>query len=572
MNIGQAVRSLFGELRTGEARSLALKPGQIVRGVVGNVGADRQATVMINGVAVQALLEVGLSAGDAAWLQVQPPGADGAIRLKLAQTASELPQGAAPAQTDGKLAGLGLSATKGNQQALALLEELGLPVTKTGVQEAALALQSPPTGVGKGEWQAAVRLALAKGLPLSRETLASLASLTSGPSPDETLATLGQQIRAALAEEGGAAKNAAPLRQLGELLTRLAEAVQQGARGDAAAAGTARAAADLGAGRAASPAGAATPDGAHAGVQAETAPAANPAAAASRPAASAAAGAGAAQAPGDAAPSALPESAAAAGRLAPERTAGPPLAAAGLGETAADAAASPQAGRADWLSQLLTELGVEHEAKLAERSEQLGGLRAEGPHAKGGETLKELLLQVSRQEDLPPALKESASRALLQVTGQQLLLAGDRTQPLAHLTVMVPFYNEQGQQTAAVHIESRRGSRGELDADNCRLLFDLSMRTLGPMIVDVQVTDRAVGIRLLNGQGKPNGIFESARGELSAMLESTGYRLAFLTTGEYPTFRPSGEETAATDGWADVGLRERLDYHSRPYKSMDVRI
>ena len=64
MNIGSLIRGLLGEQKPGDAKTLELKPGQVVRGVVMNVSEDGQeAVVQIQGVQVKAKLETPLRAG-----------------------------------------------------------------------------------------------------------------------------------------------------------------------------------------------------------------------------------------------------------------------------------------------------------------------------------------------------------------------------------------------------------------------------------------------------------------------------------------------------------------------------
>ncbi|WP_058303909.1 hypothetical protein [Gorillibacterium timonense] len=629
MNIGQTLRSLMGELRTGEARTLELRPGQIVRGVVSRMTTEQQATVTINGVSVQAYLEAGLKPGEAALLQVQPPGADGAIRLKLAQNAAQLPDFAASSQSDDPLSSLGLVASKGNRQAAQLLQEAGLPLTKAGIQETAAALKNIPAGIGKEGWLDTIKLALGRALPLSQGALESLHSVTAGPGLDRTFAALADQIRAALDGEAGAGKNSGLLRQLGQLLEQLAATVEEGVQGKAqAAVGNANGRADsLGVpiGREASGDAGSLPGASQTGrengkpgvtgqpagtngsggaAEGETGAFKN---------AGSAGGAGPSGGIGNlanagnsnhSANSIAPgnngnsgsvgnasnlnmnstESNQAGLGLAKDASMDPtdkaemtskgvnPSEGSNADSSAQSSRTSERAERGSWLSRMLSDLGVEHEQKLANLpvGTDIGRGSMEHSGDASRQTLKELLLQVGKQDDLPLPLKEAAAQALQQVTGQQLLLSGDRTQQLAHLTVMIPFYNEQGRQTAAVHVESRRNNRGELDADNCRLLFDLSMRTLGPLLIDVQVADRAVGIRILNDHGQLKGLLDAGREELVSTMEESGYRLSYLHSSDYPNVSQASTEVGESQ--TDSAIRDQLDFHRKPYKSMDVRV
>lgn len=576
MNIGHTLRTLMGELRTGEARTLELRPGQVVRGVVTRIGEDRQATVTINGVSVQALMEAGLKAGDAAWLQVLPPGADGAIRLKLAQAGTELPLPAEAAplpELADQLRGLGLAAAKGNRQAAALLAEANLPLSAEDVRAVADALRAVPAGTPKEAWAATVRLALAKGLPLSAGVLEALHAVTQGEGPDRAFAALAERVQTAQkADTGAPGQGGALLRELSRLLGEAADAVGRGV-GDVRS----------------------QPAGAGLSGLMDQAESTGPAVRGVSPGAGMVGGTTApapgregSAAVGQARPS-VPQAPAALGASAEAGTE-PGEAAVASARAAEESAIGPNAGSrpersesqraaGNWLVRLLEDLGLEHESRAARLP--AGGSAPAGPAAGDAgslpsgpaATLKEALLLAVGHGDLPDTVKEAARQALMQLTGQQLLLSGNREQLLGHMTVLIPFYNEEGRQTAAVHVEARRKGRGELDADNCRLVFDLSMRSLGALLVDVQVTDRSVGIRVLNDHERSEALFTGDKQALNAILEASGYRLAYLQTGPYPDWNPaSGGGSDRLSGKADSGLQEPLGFQQKPYKGMDVRI
>lgn len=150
------------------------------------------------------------------------------------------------------------------------------------------------------------------------------------------------------------------------------------------------------------------------------------------------------------------------------------------------------------------------------------------PAAALRETLKSVLMQVLDSGDLPAQLQDTAKQLVNQLTGQQLLMNTDRTAPFAQLTMFLPFTGPDGDQTASVHIQSRRGKRGELDASNCRLWFDLQMKHLGQIMVDVQVADKKVILRVHSEEEVVGGFIESRQAEISQAIESAGYLLLSL--------------------------------------------
>ncbi|WP_068786074.1 hypothetical protein [Paenibacillus phocaensis] len=186
------------------------------------------------------------------------------------------------------------------------------------------------------------------------------------------------------------------------------------------------------------------------------------------------------------------------------------------------------------------------------------------PETAAHETLKGLLLQAMASDDLPAPLQEAARQLVQQLTGQQLLLNTDRTAPFAQVTMFLPLLGPDGRQTAAVHIESRRGRKGELDPANCRLWFDLQMKALGQIMVDVQIADKKVLLKIYSEKEATGAFLESRQEEVSEALETAGYRLLSLKTE--PLIPPDGADGAE----ADFSLP--MSYAPSVYKGVDYRV
>jgi hypothetical protein len=179
------------------------------------------------------------------------------------------------------------------------------------------------------------------------------------------------------------------------------------------------------------------------------------------------------------------------------------------------------------------------------------------------------LLQLHALADTPPAVKDSAQQLLQQITGQQLLLSPDRTSMFSHITMMIPMYNDSRQQTAAVHIQSRKGSRGEIDATNCRLVFDLQMKSIGDTLVDVQVYNKIVSLHVHNDHDFVANLLDGSRDEIAASLHNVGYQFLSLKCTPFP--EQTGELSAAASG--DIGRNaDTTRYVSKPYKGVDIRV
>ena len=187
------------------------------------------------------------------------------------------------------------------------------------------------------------------------------------------------------------------------------------------------------------------------------------------------------------------------------------------------------------------------------------------------DTLKSALLSLIAADDTPPAIRETAQQLVQQITGQQLLLTSERNSSLfTHVTMFIPLNDKDGSQTASVHIQTRRGRKGELDADNCRLLFNLSMQTLGDTLVDVHVTDKIVSLNLWNDHPAISELAEVSRADISERLQETGYQLLSLRTTPLPkTDEPGEQSTTLAKQPQPPNLAQ---FTSTRYKGVDYRI
>ncbi|GFR37751.1 hypothetical protein PRECH8_10470 [Insulibacter thermoxylanivorax] len=192
------------------------------------------------------------------------------------------------------------------------------------------------------------------------------------------------------------------------------------------------------------------------------------------------------------------------------------------------------------------------------------------------ETIKSLLLQASTIEQLPAALRETIQQAAQAITGQQLLLSGDRHSPITYVTMFVPVMNEQGEHLASVHIQTRRGKRGELDSANCHLFFDLELEALGEMMIDMQVTERIVSLRIYNDHPLSQMLMQEGKEQIQQALEELGYHLSTLQAYPLPGYdappagKTCGGEASAVKQQDIQGLRRYAA--GAAYRGVDLRI
>lgn len=238
------------------------------------------------------------------------------------------------------------------------------------------------------------------------------------------------------------------------------------------------------------------------------------------------------------------------------------LPAGGSAAAPAGAAAAPVTHEGDpWVGRVLKLLGAEHEQQAvhgAAAQARVGDVASPGT----ADSLKGLLLQLASSDGAPAALKDAAGQAVQFLTGQQLLLTTDRSAAFAQMHWFIPITGPDGEETASVQIQSRRGQRGELDASNCRLWFDLDMKSLGPTLVDVHVVNNIVSLRVLNDREGMGLLLESGREEIHRALDKLGYQLLTFKAEPWPVGQEPGAERKMTAS----------DYSPERYKGVDMRV
>lgn len=671
MNISQLVRSLAGEARPGEQRSLELKTGQVVRATVTEVSENgREAVVSVNGVPVRAALDAPMQPGQTTWMRVQGQQSDGLVILKP----TDGPSVAALPSMEEALKQSGLPDEPWARRLLQDLQKAGLPLTKELASKLSQAMAAKPPGVAASEWMQAAGLALRRQLPLTADTLNGLRQALFGKPLTDMLAVFMRAGDDSLALESGLMGKTTdtgsqsgsmwtqPLREAQALVRALlAEGLQTGGQQQGSGSGMSAAVNGNGHSNAAGSAvgqfgtspvneqqnkntsGAmlnATPasggaaksgEGAHAELAQGGSGAAGTAGAPSTSQPSIQAGAWIGrmlqllgvsheqqahraavmeltsqpqQAVGDSAQSTTGGGNAAAssantsasansgltgggrpdlhsGTAAPSTASASnaPTGASNTNGTPSDKSGAVNGGTGRNIAPQEAAAGATAaktaiHPPISAASTAPGAAQLDIPQlatgstqqgAAVGESLKSALLHLLQAEGVPHALREAAQQLVQHVTGQQLLLASDRQAPFSHITLFVPLVTPDGKQTAAVHIQSRQSKRGELDAGNCRLWFDLNMKTLGRTLVDVQVVDNAVALHIHHDDERVGEWIKGLRGEAEEALERIGYQMSAFRTLPLPE-RSSDTVSAPT---SEISMD---DYAAKPYKGVDMKI
>lgn len=627
MNIGPLVRSMIGDSKQGESKSLELKTGQVVRGTVLSVSENGQeAVIQVQGVKLHATLETPLQQGQTTLLQVQQPNEDGTVVLK---PMNSLPQKMLSGNSLLQIMqSLGLEDTESNRELLNQMQATGVPLTKDNVNLLGQLLTNRPQQVPLSEWIQAAGIALGRGLPVTAQAVAGLHQAIFGPPLHELMSALEDGISQWLSQQakgnGQAAQqnnnlstlvnqNNTTLAGANSSITTSQNSVPNSALIEAANQSNHSKANELlqvGQGQ--------TQSQAQSQAQAQVS-ASDPKTATVMLKLEQALGQLRQILSSDslfepqASNSAKAEVNANGGALSAKQTQESTLTMESKSQSQSQSQSTllnqGQAGAnissEPWVGRVLKLLGVEHEQQV-HLSQNKGLADASSPSAKAispgatgteahnvvpsklefstqsinperplllekianqqpnSDSVKGLLLQLADANELPAPLKEVIKQVVQQLTGQQLLLNTDRTTPFAQVTMFLPFFGPDGQQTAAVHIESRRGRKGELDPANCRLWFDLQMKALGQIMVDVQVADKKVLLKIFSEHEAAGGFLESRKAEIETALEATGYHLLSLKIEQ---LIPNETEEAVNRDFSMA-----MSYTPSEYKGVDYRV
>ncbi|GAA0364864.1 hypothetical protein [Bacillus horti] len=176
MALGNILQSMFRTPRASNNHVLTLTSGQVVKGEVLQLYPNDHALVKLGSMQVQAKLEAPLEAGLRSWFQVQ--GSAHPITLKLVSAPQHLGH---QGQTD--LAQLlqffGMKSSALGEKLLQFFLQEQLPMTKQNVRSGTQILEQLGT---RSETLQAIKFAVQKGLPLSKEIIQSLQSFSQNSS------------------------------------------------------------------------------------------------------------------------------------------------------------------------------------------------------------------------------------------------------------------------------------------------------------------------------------------------------------------------------------------------------
>jgi len=193
MDIGHMARPFIegSKLQKQEAKTLELRAGQVVRGVVLQVLDDQEAIVSINGTPVKARLETPLQPGQASWMQVQPETSGGVgLVLKTVKAGHE----SSDEMIARQLKELGLRDTPQNRELLRQASEMGIELRSKDAKALAAFLARQDAPIDSARWIQSALITMQRGLPLTAETVQSIAQAVHGKPLPQLLTSLLTQL------------------------------------------------------------------------------------------------------------------------------------------------------------------------------------------------------------------------------------------------------------------------------------------------------------------------------------------------------------------------------------------
>ncbi|MGP4080249.1 hypothetical protein ACTWQL_10055 [Pseudalkalibacillus sp. R45] len=167
------------------------------------------------------------------------------------------------------------------------------------------------------------------------------------------------------------------------------------------------------------------------------------------------------------------------------------------------------------LIEIVRGLGLTFEHDLI--NTQLGEL-------KNQQQLKSALLELLSQE-LPGSIKDRAEVLLHRLTGQQLLHSSEN-QSITSLFYQFPVHFKEWESDVMMRWDLKKETSGEIDENFSRILFYLDLQFLKETVVDMNVQNRIISVRIINESESLKHHISEIKPQLKDALEKIDYKLS----------------------------------------------
>lgn len=182
---------------------------------------------------------------------------------------------------------------------------------------------------------------------------------------------------------------------------------------------------------------------------------------------------------------------------------------------------------ADHLKNLVGKLGIDYESVVLQ-------LLKEGKdiNVQKLDVLKAALIQILNEEPTPQ-LKELSEQVLNKITGMQLL--SQDAGPTQQYVMQIPLSFWKQTSDLTIQWNGRKKENGQIDPNYCRVLFYLDLEFLNEVIVDMQIQNRIMNIKVISDVEEVKQMATPYMEDLKANLDSLGFKLSnivFQSTNE----------------------------------------
>ncbi|MEX2104342.1 MAG: hypothetical protein WD907_03295, partial [Bacilli bacterium] len=209
---------------------------------------------------------------------------------------------------------------------------------------------------------------------------------------------------------------------------------------------------------------------------------------------------------------------------------------------------------------MLNRMGINHENTIKELIKHNTSLN-ESVNLETN-NVKSMLISISDEIHQTPVLRELAEKMVSHITGQQLMMV-QTTQPdsaFSQLIWQIPVHHQGQTNTAFIQMEwknERASGKKEIDLANCRIFFQLTMTHLGLTLVDVNIVNKIVNLKVYNNDPGLNGAFSPLIKTLEENMDGLGYRFSGVNYAPIPM---------------KTETKQSKTYQSSSYKGVDLRI
>jgi hypothetical protein len=211
-------------------------------------------------------------------------------------------------------------------------------------------------------------------------------------------------------------------------------------------------------------------------------------------------------------------------------------------------------------------LGLGNEKELV--TKLIGFEKADLPQIQQTQqNMKFQLQQLLNDPTLSAQAKERMEALVSHITGQQLFMSTDGNQgPFHQLLFQFSFPLNKQFETIYGQIEGKKNNKGQIDPENCRLVFYLQLSSLGETCVDVNIRSKTVSITIFNEHQHKEWLHE-IKPTLSDSLQGLGYSLSSLSWKE----ASQGPLQSKDQGQGNTSQRNPYSLRQQ-YQGVDIRI